>query len=162
MTLDQYLSGISSAYKLSIEPELYDTRIPNLTQEMIDKIAHKTGLHFILAKDPEGNVCMANNKEVRLEFREAFTSIDILDYAYAILHSSTFRSTNKESLKKNFPYPKNEESFWKLAELGSQIKKIHSLENLKAEEFITYQQKITLALLETDKLIKRIDEIKHE
>lgn len=160
MTLDQYLSNINLAYKLNIATELNDGGIPNLTEETINQIAHKTGLHFILEKDPEGNVCMANNKELRAEFRQTFSPIDILDYAYAILHSSDFRSTSKKNSKTNFPYPKNAEIFWELAELGSQIKKIHSLENQKTYNLITYNQKIRLALSETEKLIKKIDKIK--
>lgn len=162
MTLDQYLSSISSAYKLGIAAELYDTRIPNLTEETINQIAHKTGLIFILEKDAEGNVCMANNKEVRPEFRQDFSPIDILDYAYAILYSSEFRSADKKKLKTNFPYPKNSVLFWELAELGSKIKKIHSLENQKDNNFITYDQKISLALSETEKLIEKIDKIRLE
>jgi predicted helicase len=160
MTLDQYLSSISTAYKDGIASELYEGEIPNLTEEIINQIAHKTGLHFILTKDPEGNVCMANNNEVRPEFRQNFTPIDILDYAYAILHSSNYHSTDKKFLKMNFPYPKNAETFWKLAEIGSQIKQIHLLENLKTEDSITYQRKITLALSQTNQFIKKIDEIK--
>lgn len=157
MTLDQYLSNITLAYKLNIPSELFDGEIPNLTEETINQIAHKTGLHFILEKDPEGNVCMANNKEVRAEFRQTFSPIDILDYAYAVLHSSNFRSMKKDASKTNFPYPKNAEIFWKMAELGSQIKKIHSLENQNADNLITYNQKIKLALSETEKLIQKID-----
>ena len=159
MTLDQYLASISTAYKDGIAKELYEGKIPNLTEEIINQIAHKTGLHFILAKDPEGNVCMANNNEVRSEFRQTFTPTDILDYAYAILHSSNFHSAEKKILKINFPYPKNAEIFWKLAEIGSQIKQIHLLKNLKTEDSTTYQQKITLALSETNLLIKKIDKI---
>jgi len=159
MTLEHYLSSISSGYKLGIAAELYDTRIPNLTEETINQIAHKTGLHFILEKDPEGNVCMANNKEVRAEFRQTFSPIDILDYIYALLHSSKYSSTKKESVQTNFPLPKNTESFWELAKLGSQIKKIHSLENQKNNNVITYDQKISLALSETKKLIEKINKI---
>ncbi len=162
MTLDQYLSSISIAYKLSIATELFDGEIPNLTEERINQIAHKTGLSFILSKDPEGNVCMANNKEIRAEFRQTFSPIDIINYAYAVLHSSNFRTSDKKILKINFPYPKNAEIFWKFAEIGSQIKQIHSLENLKADNFITYHQKITLGLSETDKLVRKIDEINLE
>ncbi|MBW4359626.1 type ISP restriction/modification enzyme [Flavobacterium taihuense] len=162
MTLDQYLSSISTAYKDGIATELYEGKIPSITEEIINQIAHKTGLHFILTKDPEGNVCMANNKEVRSEFRQTFSPIDILDYAYSILHSSNFRFTEKKILKTNFPYPKNAETFWELAELGSQIKQIHSLKNLKTEDFTTYPQKTTLALSKTNRLIKKINEIKLE
>jgi len=162
MTLDQYLSSISATYQDGIATELYNGNIPNLTEETINQIAHKTSLNFILEKDPDGNVCMINNKELRPEFRQTFTPIDILDYAYAILHSSNFRSADHKILKTNFPYPNNAESFWKLAELGSKIKKIHSLKTLNIEDFSTYRQKIKLALIETEILIKKIDEIKLE
>jgi predicted helicase len=137
MTLEHYLSSLSSIYKLGIAQELYDSRIPTLTQEIINKIANNTSLAFLLTKYPEGNVCMINNTEIRPEFRQNFVPNDILDYAYAVLHSSSFRFTNKKILKRNFPYPENTETFWDLAELGSQIKQIHSLETLRKENFIT-------------------------
>ena len=162
MTLDQYLLNISISYKNAIAKELYEGKIDDLTEEMTNQIAHKTGLMFILEKDVEGNICMANSKEVRPEFRQTFSPTDILDYFYGILHSSNFRSAQNKSSKINLPYPKNAEIFWKLVEIGSQIKQIHSLENLKAKNLITYHQKIKLALLETEKLIKKIDEIKLE
>src|SRR6187402_517997 len=152
MTLEQYLSSISATYQHGIAAELYTGIIPNLAEETINQIAHKTGLHFILEKAPEGDVCMTNNKEVRAEFRETFSPIDILDYAYAILHSSKFRSAEVKISKTNFPYPKNAEIFWKFAEIGSQIKKIHSMKTLNTEDFLTYHQKIKTALLETEKL----------
>ena len=160
MTLDEHLFSTTATYKLGIPTELYDPRIPNLTQEIINKIANKIKLPFILAKDHESNVCMANSKEVRSEFRETFDPIDILDYVYAILHSSKFHSTDKKSLKTNFPYPRNAEIFWKLAEIGSQIKEIHSLKTPKTGNLNSYDQKITLALSETDKLVQKIDELK--
>lgn len=162
MTLDQYLLNISISYKNDIAKELYEGKIDDLTEEMTNQIAHKTGLMFILEKDVEGNICMANNKEVRPEFRQTFSPIDILDYFYGILHSSNFSSAQNKFSKANFPYPKNAEIFWKLAEIGSQIKRIHSHENLKTEDFISHDQKIILALSETEKLIKKIDEINLE
>ena len=162
MTLEQYLSSISTAYKEVIATELYEGEIPNLTEETINQIAHKTGLHFSMEKDADGNVCMANNKEVRPEFRETFSPIDILDYTYAILHSSNFRSPKIKTLKTNFLYPKDAETFWKLAKLGSRIKKIHSPENLEIADLVIYNLKIKLALLETEKLLKKIDEVKLE
>jgi predicted helicase len=162
MTLEQYLSNISRAYKEVIATELYEGKIPNLTEETINQIAHKTGLHFSMEKDPEGNLCMANNKEVRHEFRETFAPIDILNYTYATLHSTNFRTPGIKSSEKNFPYPKDAQIFWKLAEIGSQLKKIHSPENLEREDLVIYNLKIKLAVLETEKLIKKLDKIKLE
>jgi len=69
-----------------------------------------------------------------------FSPLDILDYIYAVLHSPTYRETYKEFLKIDFPrvpYPKNQESFWKLVELGAEIRQIHLLESSKVEKYIT-------------------------
>lgn len=134
MTLDRYLSKVSLAYKKGIATEIYDDKIPKLTEKIINLIANNTGLTFILAKDPEGNVCMANNKEVRAEFRQTFSPIDILDYMYFVIHSSNFRTVGKKFLKANFPYPKNAENFWELAEIGLKIKQIHSLKTINADD----------------------------
>nr|WP_314897440.1 type ISP restriction/modification enzyme [uncultured Flavobacterium sp.] len=77
--------------------------VPNLNPEIVNTIAKQLGLTFVAEKEPEGNVCIANNKEVRPEFRQIFAPIDILDYIYAVLHSPTYRSTYKEFLKIDFP-----------------------------------------------------------
>jgi len=137
MELDQYLSTINSLYKLDIVTELFDGKIPVLTHEIINQMAEKTGLYYVLTKNPEGNVCMANNKEVRPEFRQNFTAFDSLDYMYAIFHSSNFNSAEKESFIINFQYPDNAEVFWEFTELGSQLKQIHSLKKIKSDIFIT-------------------------
>ncbi|WP_281226820.1 type ISP restriction/modification enzyme [Flavobacterium aquiphilum] len=137
MELDQYLSTINSLYKLDMVTELFGRKIPVLTQEIINQMAKKTGLYFVLTKNPEGNVCMANNKEVRPEFRQNFSAVDSLDYMYAIFHSSNFSSAEKESFGMGFQYPGNAEVFWVLTELGSQLKQIHSLKKIKSDMFIT-------------------------
>jgi very-short-patch-repair endonuclease len=64
--------------------------------------------------------------------RGEFTPIDILDYIYAVLHSPTYREKYKEFLKIDFPrvpYPKDQDTFWKLVELGGEIRQIHLLES---------------------------------
>ncbi|SFE86273.1 type ISP restriction/modification enzyme [Flavobacterium xueshanense] len=129
----QSLSGLN-------EPTEILKRIPNLNAEIVNQITKQLGLTFVAEKEPEGNVCMANNHEVRPEFRETFAPIDILDYIYAVLHSPTYREKYKEFLKIDFPkipYPKDTKTFWELVELGSQIREIHLLESATVEEFIT-------------------------
>ena len=116
------------------------TRIPNLNTEIVNKIAKQLGLAFVSEKELEGNVCMANNDEVRPEFRQTLAPIDILDYIYAVLHSPTYREKYKEFLKIDFPkipYPKDSKTFWELVALGSQIRQIHLLESAAVEEYIT-------------------------
>ncbi|MFH7000593.1 type ISP restriction/modification enzyme [Flavobacterium bizetiae] len=116
------------------------TRIPNLNLEIVNTIAKQLGLAFVPEKEAEGTVCMANNTEVRPEYRQNFAPIDILDYIYAVLHSPTYREKYKEFLKIDFPrvpYPKDSKTFWELVALGSQIREIHLLESTTVEEFIT-------------------------
>lgn len=135
----QSLSGFETLTGLN-EPTETLKRIPNLNAEIVNQIAKQLGLTFVAEKEPEGNVCMANNSEVRPEFRETFAPIDILDYIYAVLHSPTYREKYKEFLKIDFPkipYPKDTKTFWELVELGSQIREIHLLESATVEEFIT-------------------------
>ncbi len=116
------------------------TRIPNLNPEIVNKIAKQLGLAFVPEKELEGNVCMANNDEIRPEFRQTLAPIDMLDYIYAVLHSPTYREKYKEFLKIDFPkipYPKDSKTFWELVALGSQIRQIHLLESAAVEDYIT-------------------------
>jgi predicted helicase len=69
-----------------------------------------------------------------------FAPIDILDYIYAVLHSPTYREKYKEFLKIDFPrvpYPKDKKTFWKLVELGAELRQIHLLESDVVENYIT-------------------------
>jgi predicted helicase len=100
-------------------------RTPNLNPEIVQQIADKLELVFTNEKESTPNT---------------FAPIDILDYIYAVLHSPTYREKYKEFLKIDFPrvpYPKDKETFWKLVELGGEIRQIHLLESPKVEEYIT-------------------------
>ena len=100
-------------------------RTPNLNPEIVQQIADKLELVFTNEKENTPNT---------------FAPIDILDYIYAVLHSPTYREKYKEFLKIDFPrvpYPKDKETFWKLVELGSEIRQIHLLESPKVEQYIT-------------------------
>ena len=69
-----------------------------------------------------------------------FTPVDVLDYIYAVLHSPTYREKYKEFLKIDFPrvpYPKEQKTFWKLIELGSELRKLHLLESPVVMKSIT-------------------------
>jgi predicted helicase len=126
----------------SNQKTLSDTleRIPNLNPEILKKIEEHLGLAFIPEKNESGNVCMANNVEVRDEYKEKFAPINLLDYIYAVLHSPTYRDKYKEFLKIDFPrvpYPEDQHTFWQLVELGFQLRQLHLMESPKTEEYIT-------------------------
>ncbi|HFG0578708.1 type ISP restriction/modification enzyme [Flavobacterium psychrophilum] len=108
-----------------LSTELNTERIPNLNAQIVNKIANELNLKF------------TNEKE---KTASSFSPIDILDYIYAVLHSPKYRTKYKDFLKTDFPkipFPKNEKTFWKLIELGSQIRQIHLLESPKVEDYIT-------------------------
>lgn len=76
----------------------------------------KSNLNPELILKIEQNLKLKFNEEAT-ESKKAFSSINIFDYVYAILHSPTYRETYNEFLKTDFPrvpYPKNAEQFWQL------------------------------------------------
>ncbi|MBR4022533.1 MAG: DNA methyltransferase [Ruminococcus sp.] len=92
-------------------------RTPNLNPEIVKEISEKLGLPF--APDSDGGKT------------DSFAPIDLLDYIYAVLHSPKYRETYKEFLKIDFPrvpYPTDIDMFWKMVELGGQIRRIHLME----------------------------------
>lgn len=92
-------------------------RTPNLNPEIVKEISEKLGLPF--APDSDGGKT------------DSFAPIDLLDYIYAVLHSPKYRETYKEFLKIDFPrvpYPTNVDMFWKMVELGGDIRKLHLME----------------------------------
>jgi hypothetical protein len=115
-------------------------RTPNLNSDIIKQIADGLGMTFTNEKETESNVCFANSDEVRPEFKQSFAPIDILDYIYAVLHSPTYREKYKEFLKIDFPrvpVPTDADQFWKLVNLGSELRQIHLLESPIVEKYIT-------------------------
>jgi predicted helicase len=130
-----FYRGGNMAYPLYLYPESSTQqtiespaeRTPNLNPEIVNQIAEKLGLTFVPEK----------NKDTELV---EVAPIDILDYIYAVLHSPTYREKYKEFLKIDFPrvpYPKDQETFWQLVQLGGEIRQIHLLESPVVEHYIT-------------------------
>lgn len=109
------------------------------------------GLMFDPNLNEVGNVCMINASDVRNEYKESFITIDLLDYIYAMLHSSVYRNKYEETVDIDYskvPYPKNLMVFWRLVSIGTQLRTLHLLESqivgdcfdrypLKGENFTT-------------------------
>ncbi len=132
-------------------------RTPNLNMEIVNQISEKLGVEFNpnpfspfeggsrsddsyeYQTPSEGmtqNVTNEKNNQSPLSVspqgEKQFFPIDILDYIYAVLHSPTYREKYKEFLKIDFPrvpYPKDQDTFWKLVKLGGEIRQIHLLES---------------------------------
>lgn len=91
-----------------------------LNSETFQFIANCCGLMFIDEKET-GNVCFAHSQELRPEFKQSFTAIDVLDLSYAILHSSFYRKDLKITELKN-PIPQEAAVFWKLVQIGKELR----------------------------------------
>lgn len=70
-------------------------RVPILNMGIVEKIGEKIN-HIFLSDD--NIVC-----DLPTGFDGHFSSIDILDYIYAVLHSPSYREKYKEFLKNRFP-----------------------------------------------------------
>src|SRR5699024_9667731 len=127
-----YYRGGGNTYPLYLYPETNGQqtieqnteRKPNLNAEIVNQIAENLGLTFTNEKETTENT---------------FAPIDILDYIYAVLHSPTYREKYKEFLKIDFPrvpYPKDQDTFWQLVNLGGEIRQIHLLESPTVEQYI--------------------------
>lgn len=88
-------------------------KIPNLNIEILEKIQKIVG-------------------EIKPE--------DIIDYIYSVLHSPTYRKKYKIFLKTDFPkipYPKSEQNFKKMVELGQKLRQLHLMNSSLLNKFIT-------------------------
>lgn len=108
------------------------TRTPNLNIAIVEKVADSINHMFL---EDENIVCdLPAGKD------GTFSPLDLLDYIYAVLHSPTYREKYKEFLKIDFPrvpYPKDAATFWKLGELGGEIRSVHLLESPVVSKYIT-------------------------
>lgn len=108
---------------------LFPDLVPHQNQEltfyleegMINWMSKKMGLTFETEMEAGGNVCFANSLEVRDDFKISFSPLDILDYIYGVLHTTTYNEESKDFLKMNppgLPYPKDSAAFWESIKLG--------------------------------------------
>lgn len=144
MTLEQYIAHRNNRYQqrditaYSFLQDLQQVRERYLTESgktnascfnsmmnFVSKIIKQTSLEFAPEAE-EGNVCFANNNsELRDDYKQNFTFINLLDYIYAVLHSSKYGEEHKNFLKidlAQFPCPKDADAFWKLVKAGEEMR----------------------------------------
>jgi predicted helicase len=101
-------------------------RRPNLSAQFVDKLSD----HLELALIPDG----------RGDLRRTFGPEDIFNYAYAVLHSPTYRTRYAEFLKVDFPrlpLTSDLKLLRALAAKGAELVAIHLLEWPKLEDSLT-------------------------
>lgn len=145
------------------------TRTPNLNSKIVSSVSKSLGLPY--KPNSDGN-----------EF-DSFAPINLLDYIYSIVYSDKYREKYKEFLKIDFPrvpYPTDQETFWKLVEIGGKLRECHLMQTefdtepysfigdgtnkdrkktaLSAED-IEHYKKIIAALRLTEELMAEIDQV---
>lgn len=100
-------------------------RRANLDPATIADIAKSIGIEFFPETKSNSN---------------SFNAVDLLDYIYSVLYSPFYRVKYKEYLKIDFPripYPKDQKKFWQLVGLGGELRRLHLLESLTVQKYIT-------------------------
>ncbi len=88
--------------------EEYGTRTVNIKDDVATKLLASIGIKY--------------NDEMALQ---------LFDYIYAVLYSPKYREKYKEFLKIDFPrvpYPTDQETFWKLVEIGGKLRECHLMQ----------------------------------
>ena len=142
-------------YEASTQASFFDqSRKPNLNMDIMRELEQKLNLTFTPEKEDNigtfapidildyiyGVLYSNKYRNKYKEFLKIDFPIDILDYIYGVLYSNKYRNKYKEFLKIDFPripYPKNANYFFKIAQLGKQLRKIHLFESPVVNEFIT-------------------------
>jgi len=144
------------------EPTAFDERerIPNFNPKILAEIEAKLGMK--LQDLPQGSPLsegwrnsqnfdgVSNSDNQQPSTDNQFSPVHLLDYIYAVLHSPKYRETYKEFLKIDFPrvpFPDAvgtsrdlstiQKNFWDLVQLGSEIRKLHLLEEIANKDLQT-------------------------
>ncbi len=99
--------GAGYVFPLYLYSEDGTVKKPNFNEEIVQKIEESLGETI----DPQ----------------------ELFDYIYAMLHSPNYRTKYKEFLKIDFPripYPTNAEEYHRLSAIGSQLRKLHLMEDV--------------------------------
>jgi len=117
---DLHKGGNNPAYRPGIPRQAIHT--PD--KQIIQQVSARLGLTFISESEATGEVCFANERGLRPEFRQSFTATDLVDYIQAILHNPGNGEKYRDFLKTGvaqIPYPTNIDDFWQLVQTGSRL-----------------------------------------
>ena len=99
----------------------------NFSEDILKKIEERTGLSMqTTVEDKERCI--------------GYPPIVLLDYVYAVLHSTHYRRTFHECLQDGFPtipYPSSADYFFQMAKMGEEIRNLHLLEGITEDDIIT-------------------------
>lgn len=131
MNIFQYIDIASKRLTLG-ETSKVPPFLPGFPPQVVEGISRQLGLLFIPEKVSGGNVCLAHSEEVKPEYRTVFSASDLLNYLYAVWHSSSYITKHEQFVKDDLSglsYPKDVEDFWRLVDLGGQLRLLHMRED---------------------------------
>jgi hypothetical protein len=114
LNLFDFFSALSANQKTSGKDK-------KANQDSIKQITDHLDLLFVSDNNTIENVCFANSNEMRPEFRQTFTIIDIMDYCCAILHSATFDTFSGNEVIR-IPITSDSKIFWQLVKVGFELR----------------------------------------
>lgn len=127
-------------------------KTPSFNQLEIKKIEDYLKLTFLYEKDEDSYVCMANNPEVRDEYKDIFDLKDLVNYIYAVIHSPSNLEKYKDLSKVNFfeiRYPNDVKGFWKLVDLGAKLRALLKLSSVEKRNDENYKILNEIAKIQT-------------
>ena len=107
-----------------------EVNLPLPSPDEIQELEKRLGIPFE-GEGEEGNLCFVGDSEVRLEFRLSFAPDHVRDYTYALLHShAPFNKSGAvlEGGAFEIPHPRNLDHFWKLVQLGGELRQVQPLD----------------------------------
>lgn len=100
------------------------SHIDHWSEPLKNEISQHLDLQFFPAKfDAHGNVCFADDPDLRPEFRTHFTPVHLFDYFYASWLTETAKP-EKSTAETVIPLP-DKEFFWKKVLTGELLRSIH-------------------------------------
>jgi hypothetical protein len=111
---------------MNLLPKNMETReFSKALKPLVDKISRQLGLIFVPPNTPEGNVCFMSNAGLRPEFKITFTQADVINFVYAVLHSSEFTGKSldfEQADISKISCPDDLQTFWKLVRSGEGLR----------------------------------------
>jgi hypothetical protein len=84
-----------------------------LHEAFIGNMIGRLGIFYKGNSGTESNVCFANSRDLRPEFRTSFRKTDVIYYLSAFLPGSDVNLESDE-----VPFPENVAAFWSFADIG--------------------------------------------
>lgn len=133
-------ANFPKALKGLFEHALTDETGCKAIRNLIAGIAANLNIAFVEEKETGENVCFANSEEVRPEFRQTFTALNVFDYISACRFESIDKNQDEPVPGIHtgiITIPENAVDFWRQVKTGSRLRQTLLYDNSIVENFMT-------------------------